>query len=64
MPRSSRLDDYDNCRNSDRQSDWDAKWAKDAREPVVALVRVVRDEDRREMLALNFQSAFTAEVGK
>ena len=50
--------DYD--LNSTREFALERKWAKDAREPVVALVRVVRDEDRREMLALNFASAFRA----
>ena len=57
MPRS-RLDDYQNDINSQRQSAWDARELKDAGRELVALRRIATDDDRREMLALNFASSF------
>jgi len=57
-----RLDDYQNDINSQRQSAWDARELKDSGRERVSLRRIVTDDDRREMLALNFASAFTAEV--
>jgi hypothetical protein len=57
MPRS--LDDYQNDLNSQLQSAWDARELKDEGRERVALRRIVTDEDRREMLRLSFESAFT-----
>ena len=57
----ARHSDFYSSQISDqRQLDEERRWAKDEREPLVSLRRIVTDEDRRETIALNFASAFCA----
>ena len=58
MPRPTP-DDLDLSAEREHRLDRD-----DSREPRVAIKRITTDEDRREMLRLNFAAAFTTQTGE